>query len=105
MEGPRRLAGVGIYDLKTGKPLSYVDLGPLAEGPHLMNGIALDPSGNAYITDSFSPVIYKVTAEGSASIFLRDERFAGKAINLNGVVVHPDGYLLVIKKSDGALFK
>jgi hypothetical protein len=24
---------------------------------------------------------------------------------LNGVVVHPDGYLLVIKKSDGVLFK
>lgn len=104
-EGPRRLAGVGIYDPKTGKPLSYVDLGALADGPHLMNGIALDGSGNAYITDSFSPVIYKVTAEGRASIFLRDERFAGKAINLNGVVVHPDGYLLVIKKSDGALFK
>jgi hypothetical protein len=103
--GPKRLAAVGIYDLKSGKPLRYVDLGPLADGPHLMNGIALDALGNAYITDSFSPVIYKVTAEGSASIFLRDERFAGDAINLNGVVVHPDGYLLVVKKSDGSIFK
>jgi hypothetical protein len=103
--GPKRLAGVGIYDLQTGKPLNYVDLGPLAHGPHLTNGIALDPAGNAYITDSFSPVIYKVSAQGDASIFLRDERFAGKAINLNGIVVHPEGYLLVIKKSDGALFK
>jgi sugar lactone lactonase YvrE len=103
--GPKRLAAVGMYELKTGKPLSYVDLGPLVEGPHLMNGIALDPSGNAYVTDSFSPVIYKVSPEGNASIFLRDQRFAGPAINLNGIVVHPDGYLLVIKKSDGTLFK
>jgi hypothetical protein len=103
--GPKRLAAVGVYDLSTGKPLNYVDLAPLVDGPHLMNGIALDAEGNAYITDSFSPVIYKVSAQGRASIFARDERFAGSAINLNGVVVHPDGYLLVVKKSDGTLFK
>jgi hypothetical protein len=36
---------------------------------------------------------------------LQDPRFAGEGINLNGLVVHPDGYLLTIKKSDGALFK
>jgi sugar lactone lactonase YvrE len=103
--GPKRLAGVGIYDLVTGKALNYVDLAPLAQGPHLMNGIALDAAGNAYVTDSFSPVIYKVSSQGGASVFLRDERFAGTAVNLNGIVVHPDGYLLVIKKSDGSLFK
>lgn len=103
--GPKKLAGVGTYDLVSGKPLNYVDLSPLVEGPHLMNGIALDASGNAFITDSFSPVIYKVTADGKPSIFLRDERFAGSAINLNGLIVHPDGYLLVIKKSDGTLYK
>jgi hypothetical protein len=103
--GPKKLAGVGVYDLATGKPLKYVDLSPLADGPHLLNGIALDASGNAFVTDSFSPVIYKVTPAGEASVFLKDERFAGSAINLNGLLVHPDGYLLVIKKSDGALYK
>jgi hypothetical protein len=86
-------------------PMTSIALMPLVEGPHLMNGIALDAAGNAYITDSFSPVIYKVSPSGSASVFLRDERFAGKALNLNGVVVHPDGYRLVIKKSEGTLFK
>jgi hypothetical protein len=103
--GPKKLAGVGVYDLTSGKALNYVDLSPLAEGPHLMNGIAVDPSGNAFVTDSFSPVIYKITPEGKASIFLKDERFTGNAINLNGVLVHPDGYLIVIKKSDGTLYK
>lgn len=103
--GPKKLAGVGIYDLATGKPLNYVDLAPLSAGPHLMNGIAVDSAGNGYVTDSFSPIIYKVDSRGTASIFLRDEQFVGEGINLNGLVVHPDGYLLVIKKSDGALFK
>jgi sugar lactone lactonase YvrE len=103
--GPKKLAAVGVYDLTTGRAIDYIDLAPLADGPHLMNGIAVDAAGNAYVTDSFSPIIYKVDPEGHASIFLRNERFAGEAINLNGVVAHPDGYLLVIKKSDGALFK
>lgn len=103
--GPKQLAGVGIYDLASGEALDYVDLASLAPGPHLLNGLALDSSGNAYVTDSFAPVIYKVSAAGQASVFLRDERFLGQGINLNGVVVHPDGYLLVVKKSDGALYR
>ncbi|HYP89112.1 MAG TPA: hypothetical protein VEQ59_13190 [Polyangiaceae bacterium] len=102
---PKKLAGVGIYDLETGKPRRYLDLAPLVDGPHLLNGIAVDAAGAAYVTDSFSPVIYRVEASGSASVFARDARFAGDGINLNGVVVHPRGYLLVVKKSDGSLFK
>lgn len=103
--GAKKLAGVGVYDLASGKSIHYVDLGPLVDGPHLMNGIAVDQAGNAYVTDSFSPVIYKIDTNGNPSVFLRDERFKGNGINLNGVVVHPEGYLLVVKKSDGTLFK
>ena len=103
--GAKKLAAVGVYDLSTGEPLLYVDLAPLAPGPHLLNGIALDADGSAYVTDSFAPVIYKVRADGEATVFAKSERFEGAGINLNGVVVHPDGYLLVVKKSDGQLFK
>ena len=103
--GPKQLAAVGVYDLAQGTALEYVDLAQLAPGPHLLNGIALDASGNAFVTDSFSPHIYKIDAQGRASLFLSDPRFVGEGINLNGLVVHPDGYLLVIKKSDGTLFK
>ncbi|HET6337459.1 MAG TPA: hypothetical protein VFG30_29745 [Polyangiales bacterium] len=103
--GPKQLAAVGVYDLATGKALDYVDLSPLSSGPHLLNGIALDAGGNAYVTDSFSPNIYKIDAGGHAGVFLTDPRLAGEGISLNGLVVHPDGYLLVIKKSDGTLFK
>lgn len=103
--GPKHVAAVGVYELSSGKPVQYVDLAPLSQGEHLPNGIALDADGAAYVTDSLSPNIYKISGDGRASIFLRDARFAGEGINLNGLVVHPDGYLLVIKKSDGALFK
>jgi sugar lactone lactonase YvrE len=103
--GPKRAALVAVYDLATGAPLQYVDIATLAVGPHLLNGIALDADGNAYVSDSFSPNLYKVDAQGRASLFLQSERFAGEGINLNGMVVHPDGYLLLVKKSDGALFK
>jgi len=103
--GPKSVAAVAIYELSTGKALRYVDLASLLPAPHLINGIALDGDGRAYVTDSFSPAIYALELDGSARVLLQDEAFAGAGINLNGVVVHPDGYLLVIKKSDGALFK
>lgn len=103
--GTKQLAAVAAYDLTTGQPIHYVDVAGLYPGPHLLNGIALDAAGNAYVSDSFSPVLLRVDASGHPSVFLHSQQFAGEAINLNGLVAHPDGYLLVIKKSDGSLFK
>src|SRR6185503_8116446 len=103
--GPKMLAAVGQYDLGSGLALRYVDLARLLPGPHLLNGIALDTHGDAYVTDSFAKAIYRVTADGDASVFLSSDPFAGPGVNLNGLVVHPGGYLLVVKKSDGALFR
>jgi hypothetical protein len=104
--GKGTLAAVGIYDAQSGAVRAYVDLASLLPGPHLLNGIAIDDqTGDAFVTDSFAPAIYRVRADGQAAVFLQSPRFAGAGINLNGVVVHPDGYLLVIKKSDGLLFK
>ena len=99
-------AGLGIYDLETGAPIRYVDLAGLRPGEkRFVNDLAIDADGNAYVTDSLAAAIYKVTPAGDASVFLADERFRGKGFNLNGIQFHEDGYLLVAKKSDGALFK
>lgn len=103
--GPKALAAVALYDLTTGKNLGYFEVASLAPGPHLLNGIALDEAGDAYVTDSFAPIIYKVEANGRATVWLSSPEFAGEGINLNGVVVHPGGFLLVVKKSNGALFR
>ena len=104
--GAKKLAALGIYNLSTGEPIHFVNLGVLRPASnHLANGVAVDTEGNAYITDSFSPVIYKVNAQGKASVFLENERFVTKGINLNGLIHHPDGYLIVAAKTEGVLFK
>ncbi|MEO8180835.1 MAG: cupin domain-containing protein [Deltaproteobacteria bacterium] len=106
VRGPKKEAGVGVYELASGRALEYIDLGGLLpEADHLINGIALDSQGNAYVTDSLSPVIYKLEPGGKASVFLRSEEFNGVGINLNGIVVHPKGFLLVVKKSSGVLYR
>jgi sugar lactone lactonase YvrE len=106
--GPNKFAALGIYELSTGKPLHFVDLGALrpAGENHLANDLAVDDEGNAYVTDSLAPVIYRVDVNGNASVLLDNkEMFSGEGVNLNGIVFHPKGYLIVVKKNDGALFK
>ena len=105
-EGPKRLASLGIYQLSTGRNIDFIDLGKLLPNKnHLANGMTLDAEGNVYVTDSFSPVIYKISTTGHASVFLESDRFLGEGINLNGIVFHPNGYLLAVKKGEGVLFK
>lgn len=102
----QNLAALGIYDLFTGESIAYANLGTLLPlAPHVANDIAVDALGNAYVTDSFSPVIYKVDPQGNSSIFLEDERFAGEGFNLNGLVYHPNEFLVVTKSNEGSLFK
>ncbi|SFQ73992.1 SMP-30/gluconolactonase/LRE family protein [Hymenobacter arizonensis] len=103
----RKLAAVAIFNSTSGALLSYVDLGGLRPDlPHFANDIAVDSQGNAYITDSLSPIIYKVDPQGVASVFLENAQLSGgTGFGLNGIVFHPDGYLLVAKANDGTLFK
>ncbi|MEL7350334.1 MAG: hypothetical protein AAF171_19670 [Cyanobacteria bacterium P01_A01_bin.116] len=101
-----KMAELGIYNLTTGEPIAYVDLAALRpEGAHFANDVAVDAEGNAYVTDSVSPILYKVDPMGNASVFLENERFTGEGFNFNGIIYHPDGYLIVAKKNEGVLFK
>lgn len=105
-EGVKKTAALAIYQLSNGQPIDYIDLSELLPNDaHLANGLTLDNKGNVYITDSFSPTIYKVDNKGNASVFINNKEFLGEGINLNGIVFHPDGYLLTVKKSTGELFK
>ena len=105
-ETQQQLAGLGIYDLLTGESIAYADLGIIAPNrPHLANDVAVDLLGNAYVTDTLAPIIYKVDLQGNASIFLNNERFEGEGFNLNGLVYHPNEFLIVTKSNEGVLFK
>jgi hypothetical protein len=102
----QKFAAIGIYNPDTAEVINFVDLGSLLPNDkHLANSITTDDLGNAYVTDSYAPIIYKIDPIGNASIFLKSDKFRGEGINLNGIIYHPDGYLITIKKSDGLLFK
>lgn len=101
------LAEIIAYDLITGEKLNTIDLSGLYAGGHFLNDLVFDASGNLYITDSFSPVIYKVDQNGVASVLVTTSIFDVPAgtFGLNGIVYHEDNYLIVGKSFDGTLYK
>jgi len=104
-----KLAALAVFDRTSGARLNYVSLGSLRPtyGSHFANDIAVDNLGNVYVTDSFAPLIYKIDTQGTASVFLEDAALAAPAgkFGLNGIVYHPEGYLLVAKSDEGAILK
>ncbi|UII31705.1 SBBP repeat-containing protein [Fulvivirga ulvae] len=103
------VAYLGVYDLTTGSLIKGLDLKPLTpNGGAFPNGITVDNSGNIYVTDSFSPVIYKVDQSYNAGVFITNASLFTPAPNyfgLNGAVYHSDGYLIVAKTDENKLFK
>lgn len=104
----RQLAELLVFNLTTGQLERRTDLDDLlpAADPNFANDVTLAPDGTAYVTDSFSPVIYKVAPDGTASILLRDNvNFASPGFGLNGIVYHPNGFLIVANAGQRKLFK
>lgn len=99
---------VGVYELSTGTLIKQIDLKPLnPSGGDFPNDLTIDNSGNIYITNSFSPIVYKIDVNYTASIFANNSLFqpATGTFGLNGIVFHPSGYLIVAKTNDSKLFK
>lgn len=107
--GAGQVAYVGFYDATNGSLIKSVDLkGLTPNAAAFPNDIAMDKAGNVYITDSFSPVIYKISNDYTASIFTTNAALftpTDKDFGLNGIVYHPDGYLIVSKTDSNQLFK
>jgi sugar lactone lactonase YvrE len=101
-----KLAKLIAYDLTTGKRKFVADLGALnTTGGNFANDVDFDSAGNAFVTNSASAIIYKITSSGKASIFATNENWQKEGFNLNGVVCHPDGYLIVAQSNTGELYK
>ena len=84
-----------IYNLKTGvleKDINLNYLVPDAQA-YFANDITLDSDGNAYVSDWYAGVVYKVDLDGVASVFWKNE--TGVLSGANGIDFHKDGYLLV----------
>jgi sugar lactone lactonase YvrE len=101
-----KLAKVAAYDLATGKRKFIADLGALnKDGGNFANDVTFDNDGNLYVTNSFSPIIFKITQAGEASIFATSDMWKGEGFNLNGIVYHKDGYLIAAQSNTGTLYK
>lgn len=98
-------AGLAIFDLETGRTKHLVDLA-MGSGPHVANDFAIDPAGNAYVTDSTSDKIYRVDTKGRATVLVQSPRLASPVGDgMNGIVWHPDGYLLAVRYDVGLLLR
>jgi sugar lactone lactonase YvrE len=110
-----KLAALAIFNRSTGTLGQFIrlsDVSPSTYTVHFANDIAIDAQGNAYVTDSYAPIIYKVTfdavtGQGTASPWLTSSALQAPAgmFGLNGIVYHPSGYLLVAKSDEGKLLK
>jgi len=110
-----------VYDTADGALLARFANG-LGEDETIVNDVAIDAAGNAYVTDSFNPVVYRIEAGsvGGAAVTAADDvaelpvwlelegtPFAyGEGFNANGIVVTDDGrYLLIVQFNTGQLFR
>src|SRR5215217_9780953 len=81
----------------------------------LLNDVTVDPeTGDAYITDSFVPIIWRAPKDASADEGLdpwldltrTPIRYKEGEFNLNGIVATPDGsYLLTVQTNTGNLYR
>jgi sugar lactone lactonase YvrE len=101
-----KLAGVAAYDETTGARRAYYDLGSLSPGAHFANDVSVDDAGNVYVSDSFSPTIFRIGVDGKTSIFAQNALFGeGNGFNLNGIAWDKEGFLIVGKYNSGELFR
>jgi len=102
-------ARVGVFDLNSGARLDLISLDDVyidapAETRFFPNDLVADSTGNIYVTDSFAVVVYKIDTQGAASVFVRRNQFP-ETQSINGIISHPDGYLLIAGSGTGVLYK
>ncbi|MBA0652852.1 hypothetical protein Goklo_020078, partial [Gossypium klotzschianum] len=105
-----RYSGLAAYDLSTWKRLFLTKLSGPGDEKSMADDVAVDADGNAYVTDVKGSKIWKVGVDGELLSTLTNPLFTPKEwykslLGLNGIVYHPDGYLIVIHTLSGNLFK
>ncbi len=107
---------VSVYDTRTEDLVARYSNGLTAPSTFL-NDVAFDREGNAYITDSRNPVLYRLSAEQVRSGGGSPERFVdftGTAFeylpapnfNANGIAIPRNGdFAIVVQSSTGRLFR
>lgn len=105
-----RYSEVVAYDLTNWNLLFLTQLSGPSDEKSFADDVAVDAEGNAYVTDVKASKIWKVGVEGKLISIIRSPLFTPKEwyknlVGLNGIVYHPDGFLIVIHTFSGNLFK
>lgn len=105
-----RYGGLVAYDLSTWRRLFLTHLTAPGDEKSFAEDVTVDEEGNAYVTDAKASKIWKVNVDGKLLSTIRSQLFTPKEwyknlVALNGIVYHPDGYLLVIHTFSGNLYK
>ncbi|MFD8382630.1 maleylpyruvate isomerase N-terminal domain-containing protein [Streptomyces sp. NPDC059679] len=111
---PFRVAGVGSYDLESGKQDWCVDLTAVTlDGKqHLISDVTVAPDGTAYAVDELTPTVFRIDRKGRASVFLQNDLLKGTLdipdfLNDVGMsaVEWVEGNQLIIAMADGSLVR
>lgn len=97
-------SGVAVFALDTGKLQRRIDVAQGASQT-FANDLTFDPRGNIYVTDSVSDTLKRIDLAGHVTPVVTDPRFAAEIVGLNGIVWHPNGYLLAVRYDDGRMFR
>jgi sugar lactone lactonase YvrE len=99
-----------VYDLNNGGLLAQFTT---ARTPTFINDVVVVPSGEAYFTDSQSPILYRAYTNAEGAIAFEEWLdFTGTALayqqgfNVNGIDASANGqYLFVIQSNTGKLYR
>ncbi|KAJ0797221.1 putative six-bladed beta-propeller, TolB [Helianthus annuus] len=105
-----RFSAVAAYDLDSWERLFFTQLSTSGGAKSFADDVTVDSEGNAYVTDAKGTQIWKVGVDGKLISVIKSPLFHAKEwyndiVTLNGIVYHPNGYLLVSHTITGNLFK
>jgi sugar lactone lactonase YvrE len=101
---------ITVFDIATGQELAAFATGPGG----FLNDLVVTQNGDVYVTDSFRPILWHVTAAQVAAgagavegIPVGPEiQYTAGAFNLNGIVARKAGrQLIVVQSNTGKLFR
>ncbi|MFS7942344.1 putative six-bladed beta-propeller, TolB [Helianthus anomalus] len=103
-------SAVAAYDLDSWERLFFTQLSSSGDGKSCADDVTVDAEGNAYVTDVKGTQIWKVGVDGRLLSIIKSPNFHAKEwyndiMTLNGIVYHPNGYLIVAHTITGNLFK